>query len=521
VVQSQHPALVNVPPPCTPPLLQLLAERSLRGPGKLPKDVTLQGSPRLFRQLLEASIVKSLQLTQPEIHAKGIATNTVVQLLLQGSRKGVLQLQGYPVTIDRVAVAGSVGKRVCVPGQFDIDMVAFVNLPRQAGISIDLYDPDKTAGSQWMQDLMQQLCSFLQKELAACSSKLQCTKQPSIGNAAITFRLKVHTAEDASFELGVDVLLAPNLAGGAGADAAAAAAAAAPGLPPCSSSSSSSGKAAAPADVQCRAVLAPVLALADSVLNGRASRVWSQQEVQPAYVRSIWLAEAATEFVQQAGVAAGTSRSGLSGRVVTSTIRLVKSWVRTGLQPSRPGFRKLRSFMIELLVLHAAERFASQQAEGFTQQWGGRYVLDLLLEALVVAQEWAADADARGMQGSSAATGSTPILFTGLASSKYYSRQQAEALQQLAQRGRWPGHEGLFKARPVVIHPVEPLCNVFDQQERFRFKLWEVLGKEARQLQLQLQHGTWGEVEQHSTLRFTLGFVSSTGHSKCGVTPSS
>jgi len=499
-----QPPLVYISPHAHPPLPQFLLEESLREPSH---DVTLQDSPRMFRRLLEASIVKSLLLSQPEIDAKGIATNTVVQLLLPGSSKGVLQLQGYPVTIDRVAVAGSVGKSVCVPGQFDIDLVAFVNLPRQAGISIDLYDPDKTAGSQWMQDLKQQLCNFLQKELAGCRLTLQCTLLPRIGRAAITFSLEVHTAED-TFELDVDVLLAPNTAAGAGADAATAAAAAAAlaGFnPPCSSRSSS--RAATPADVQVRAVLAPVLALADTVLNRRTNSLLSRQRVQPAYTRSIWLAEAATEFVQQAGVAAATGRSGLSGRVVTSTIRLVKSWVRTGLQPSHPGFEKLRSFMIELLVLHAGERFAHR-----TQQWGGRYVLDLLLEVLVVAQEWAAAAaqqhQAGGMRGSSTATSSSPILFTGLANSKYYSRQQAEALQQLAQRGRWPDHEGLFKARPVVIHPIDPLCNVFDQQEPFRFMLWEVLGDEAEQLQLQLQHWTWSEIEQHSSLKFAFGGAS-------------
>jgi hypothetical protein len=67
--------------------------------------------------------------------------------------------------------------------------------------------------------------------------------------------------------------------------------------------------------------------------------------VRPSFARNIWLTEAATEFVQQAAVAAADSK-GPSGRVVTSTIRLAKAWVRRGLQMQHPGFKKLKSFKL-------------------------------------------------------------------------------------------------------------------------------------------------------------------------------
>ncbi|WIA44124.1 hypothetical protein OEZ86_010466 [Tetradesmus obliquus] len=83
-------------------------------------------------------------------------------------------------------------------------------------------------------------------------------------------------------------------------------------------------------------------------------------QLKPSFLRNVWLSEASTQFVQQAAVAAAAE--GLSGRVVTSTIRLVKAWVRKGLQQQQGmgGYKRLRSFQIELLVLHAAERLAAE-----------------------------------------------------------------------------------------------------------------------------------------------------------------
>lgn len=263
-------------------------------------DINLRTHPKQFKQLLEAAVLWSVLLSEPELDVKGRVIDGVVQALLQDSSNGALQLNGRKVTIDRVAVLGSASKTVIVQGQFDVDLVS-VNLP--AGIRVDLCDPDTCLqDGSWMVQLQSQLVPLLQRELDR-SPQLQLVgdvQPPHPGSTAIKFTVSEQVPGSRQrLKLDCDLVLAPNFATGAGAEAAAQ-----------YSVVPLEGEPAA--DTQRRAVLAPVLRLADGV--------------QHAYLRSAWLAEASTEFVQEAVVAAA-QRGGLSGRVVTSTIRLVMAWV--------------------------------------------------------------------------------------------------------------------------------------------------------------------------------------------------
>ena len=459
----------------------------------------LHSHPKQFRQCLEAAIVDSVLWTQAEVAAKGRAIDAVVQLLQRTSSNGALRIAGQLVTIDRFAVAGSVGKGVSVQDDFDIDLVAFVNIPT-AGMSdppfsINLADPDVTHNSVWMRQLQQQVLACL-RQPGGLSAGAEITGGVRQGRTAITFVLSVLVPESGDeVELEVDVLLAPNLAAGAGAVAAA----------------KLGVRGGEPADIQRRAVLAPVLALANKAISTRRRGLYTHERnmfevVGPSYARNIWLTEAATEFVQQAAVAAADSGH-LSGRVVSSTIRLVKAWVRRGLQPQGPGFKKLKSFMIELIVLHAAQTFGSRQRAAAVSSYGGfggRYVLDLLLESLGVMVEWANAADPAAAAGPFAAP-EQPILFTELVGGKYYSSEQAKALMTLPLPGATscygPGQAEIrkqFSVMPVVVHPVDPASNVFAQEEGRRFVLWGVLRREALLLLQQLKQYSWEEIMQES-----------------------
>jgi hypothetical protein len=466
--------------------------------------------------------LRSVMVTAREVLATSQAVHTVVQILRRvAARKASngLQLQGRRVTIDRIAVAGSVGKSVTVQGQFDVDLVVFINLPRVQGVvqGLDLLKPEVTCSADWMVSLRRQLCTLLQQQLRRSSQQqqqqqgavphciLRCTERPRVGRAAVTFGVAV-TAAGVQHGLSFDVLLAPNLASGAGAAAAAA------GTPAVTSSSSSSSSSIAqrqpPAAVQCKAVLAPVLAIANKVADATAIEADALRSLQPSFLRNVWLSKASTQFVKQAATAA--ANNGLSGRVVTSTVRLVKAWVRKGLQQQRgmAGFKRLKSFQVELLVLHAAERLAAKlrnsaaaapaaataAADGATS-YDGKYVLDLLLLVLDVAQEWAAAA---------AATSSPrqPVLSIDLAEGMYYSRQQALAVQHL---GQWScsssssSSSSRGSGQPLVVHPVDPTCSVFAQAVA-PFELWAEFGRSAQLLRRQLLSCSCGNIRKNSTL---------------------
>jgi hypothetical protein len=235
-----------------------------------------------------------------------------------------------------------------------------------------------------------------------------------------------------------------------------------------------------------------VLAVADRLINNTAPEAAA---LQPSFLRNVWLSEAATQFVKQAAMAAAAD--GLPGRIVTSTIRLVKAWVRKGLQQQwgMQGYKRLKSFQIELLVLHAAERLAAKlRSSTAGDSSSGGYVLDLLLVVLEVAEDWAAAAAA-------ASEPRQPVLFTDLAGGKYYSQQQALALQLL---GLWTttssnssSSRGL--GQPLVVHPVDPTCSVFDQAVA-PFELWAEVGRAAQLLRQQLLNCSWGEIRKELSL---------------------
>jgi hypothetical protein len=277
-------------------------------------DPSETGSPKQLRQQLEAEIERSVLLSEAENEAKGRANNAVVQMVYQVGEP--VTDPARAVTIDRVVVAGSVGKSVSVQGDFDVDLVAFLNLPAASGYVVDLCNPENTQDSPWMQRFREQVRRDLLQQLSRCSG-LHCISPPELGRNAVKFKLGVAVPESGQqIELGVDVVLAPNMATGAGA-----AAAAVWGV--------DASKGGTAAEVQRKAVLAPVLALAaDAARTGAASSATAA--VVPSFARKIWLTEAATEFTQQAAVAAA-QRGGVSGQVVTSTIRLMKAWVRVCL----------------------------------------------------------------------------------------------------------------------------------------------------------------------------------------------
>jgi hypothetical protein len=426
-------------------------------------------------------------LTRAEVAAQGRAIDTVIQRLQQG----------MGCCIDRVAVAGSVGKGVSVQGGYDIDLVAFIDMNKVA--SVYLADPDALQDSDWWKMQQWQVVNCLQQLPQLIGEVRQ-------GRTAITFSMSVSVAEPGDFqkevEIEFDVLLAPNLAAQAapavGAEAAAAAA----------QVGVSSGEPYDSVAVrQARAVLAPVLAVADRQVGATGAGSSSSSNstrsskklayARPSYARNIWLTEAATDFVQQAAVAAARSTN-LSARVVTSTISLVKAWVRRGLQSKEPGFKKLKSFMIELIVLHAAQTIGSrQQATGVSSRdYEGRYVLELMLESLAVMVEWAELADSDPALWES----QRPILFTGLVGGSFYSTQQALALHTLLWSSYWSDVQKKFRVLPAVVHPVDPLSSVFAQGEGRCFELWGVLRQEAQQLLKALQSRSWQDIMQESSL---------------------
>jgi hypothetical protein len=70
-------------------------------------------------------------------------------------------------------------------------------------------------------------------------------------------------------------------------------------------------------------------------------------------------------------------------------------------------------------------------------------------------------------------------MFTELVQGRYYSRQQALALQQL------PMVQDVFSEQPAVVHPVDPLSNVFKKGRRAR--AWDELRFAAQLLLATLQ----------------------------------
>lgn len=443
-------------------LLLLLLLQTLQA---APADVSMRSAPRQFRKVFDRAVVDAIIATAAELGAKSGAVDFIVRLLQTGTSSGraALTVNGQALTVDRVAVAGSVGQKVSVQGMFDIDLVVFINVPSavvthsgsssassSSGIVIDVADPDATQNSTWMQQLRHQLVAFLE-------ANLPVGDEVQLKPTAITVKLLTHLAGNSSME--VDILLAPNLAGSSGDREQA----------------------------QCRAVLTPLLTAANDRIRGSSSNSHSRQLVRSSFARSIWLAGSYTSFCRDAAAAGG-----IYGRLVTTTIRLVKAWIRKGLQPHWPGFKHFKSFMIGLLVLEAAKQLKSQQQQG--SQYEGRYVLDLLFPVLETVQVWAADAAL-----SAAGAEVEPVLFTSMAREKYYTRQQALELQAVLQvtapRETW---WGASRGQPVVVHPIDPLFNIFNQT--VQFKLWEEFSAAAAELAYDLKHESWGYISTKSSL---------------------
>lgn len=420
---------------------------------------TLQANPKRFRQLLEKAVLEQIQSTAAEKAAKGMAILLVVQLLhtVTSKHKG-LELWGQQVTVDRVIVAGSVGQKTQVQGLFDIDLVAFLNLPSAVLSTIDVADPDSAQESDWMQRLRRRLYTLMVEEASE-------EPQLKLGPAAIIFTLPT-LADLTGVSLSVDLLLAPNLTAGAG---------------------TTSDTAAS----QCKAVMAPLLTAANAKINGSSSSS-ARWPVRPSYTRTVWLAESYTDFCRSAAAA-----DGKYGRVVTTTMRLVKAWIRKGLQPRWPGFKQFKSFVAGLLVLKAAAQLPTQRRAVQAKDYKGRYVLDLLLLILDEVQCWAAAAvlSAYGEE-------VEPVLFTDMAHEKYYSEQQAAALQAILREQSPQDLWDACRGQPVVVHPIDPLCSVFNQQ--VQFELWEEFGQAAAELAHDLRRKSWKYICTQSTLAHAL-----------------
>uniref|UniRef100_A0A383WFC5 Uncharacterized protein n=1 Tax=Tetradesmus obliquus TaxID=3088 RepID=A0A383WFC5_TETOB len=90
------------------------------------------------------------------------------------------------------------------------------------------------------------------------------------------------------------------------------------------------------------------------------------------------------------------------------------------------------------------------------------------------------------------------------AGARYYSRQQAEALEQCgmlrsSSSSSSSSNSSSRVGQPLVVHPVDPTCSVFDQTDA-PFELWGEFGRSARLLQRQLLSCSWGEIMWDSSL---------------------
>jgi hypothetical protein len=432
-------------------------------------DATMARSPRQFSALLNKAIAKKLLPLSQEKTASSRAVATVMHAVHAAAAAGQIQYQGQAVDVDRIIVAGSYGKKTNVLGQFDVDVVAFFNPPTAGSVAMN--DPDTV--QQQLQPTLSQLESFLKVELLYLLDwdevkEMQWQLDSDPCRLAIELELHIALAADGgstsnSHVVKVDLVLAPNLAAG---------------------DARNKGKA------QAAAVLEPMLAALDNSQGSSSSRRGGCP--LPSRVRSAWLAESATSFF----MTAAANDTKFTGRVVTDAIRLLKAWVRQGLQQAANNsnsswtreYGKLKGFMLELVVMHAASKPGAAD--------DGHEVVHLFMKTLLVIQELSQSAAASACGGMI-----PPILFTHLPSAVFYKRQQALQLQKLVQTTSPSKAWDSCKGQPVVVHPVDPLYNVFDQQpDRRLFQLWQQLGEAALRLQTDLQERNWGYITSKSSL---------------------
>lgn len=154
--------------------------------------------------------------------------------------------------------------------------------------------------------------------------------------------------------------------------------------------------------------------------------------------------------------------------------------------------------MIELLVLRAAQKMSSQfllrngEASAMAQQQGvdrGRYILDLFL-VLQEVQYWARKAAAHGQH-------TKPVILEGLAGGQYYTKAQALWLQEVVE-DRQSQDSWVAQGQPVLVHPVDPMENLFKQQKPFG--LWDLLESDAYELEHELRSQNWDFIVSTSSL---------------------
>lgn len=457
---------------------------------------TMQQDHADFEQLLEQAYCRNIQPSKEQLDAAAEAIHTVIQQLQQGAEHGyALQLGGQPVHIARACVAGSVGKRTCVTGSFDVDLVLFVDLPAAYKGQVSTLDPDSTHESVWLQ----QLCKQLQRY---CQQHLKQLVEVRAGPSAVSCQLVVGGVSYPHMNISMDLVLAPNLAGNI-ADKAEAAA------------------------TQRDIVLQPLLAAGDAWSSSSSGGKPECPVPFGSSARSIWLQESTTQYIRTTAALLSKVGDQTTGtNIVSSMMALTKAWVRKGLQRDqgeRMDYRHLKGFMIELLVLKAAQKWHKQLQEEQRQQQSsvkgpglqpvskficrGDSMLNLFLKVLEEAQLWADMAELGKCGCKCSRTGDLqPVLFVDMPGFQEacYTRQQAWGLQKAVtatvsrKSDGWTQGEQCF-AQPVVVHPVDPMDSVFVHR-RFSLPMWRLFKADAAKLHQELCKRSWQHIRTNSSL---------------------
>eukprot|EP00775_Hariotina_reticulata_P011640 gene11640-11785_t len=165
-------------------------------------------SPRQFSALINRAIVKQLVPSRLERKASSKAVAAVMLAVHAAAAAGEISFQGQAVKVDRIAMAGSYGKKTSVMGQFDVDLVAFFNPPTTGSIAVK--DPDKV--QRQLQSTLSRLENFLNQHLPDFLSEgkvMQLGQQVEAGSHRMAIPLELMSAGQA---VEVDLVLAPNLA---------------------------------------------------------------------------------------------------------------------------------------------------------------------------------------------------------------------------------------------------------------------------------------------------------------------
>jgi hypothetical protein len=198
---------------------------------------------------------------------------------------------------------------------------------------------------------------------------------------------------------------------------------------------------------------------------------------------------------------------------------LFKAWAQYGVTgcfgPVTWRSPKLPSYVCELIIAAAADQLvanvlASSGANSGTQRSAALAaasslpVLDLLLAALGIVEQLAADSLAAGPERGNAPTfgrwlDQRPIIwFPAGADHPLVPGDHLNSSSILAYSSSW-------RRRPWMIHPLDPTYNATDQMPpNWGRREWAVMGREAARLGVMLRSCCWGNIRRKSTLGLAL-----------------